>query len=217
MNKIFNILICISVFSATVFSQSDKKLTDSQRQEFEKQFTAKSKEIATLQCSFTQTKTSTILSQGAVSKGNMLYKNPSMLVWEYTQPTQSTLVVNGKSARLINERGKSIGNERILKQLGELIINMINGNSIADSKMFSSEVFETKNNQISVELKPIQKRLKDYYSLIKIKIERKTLMASEIIMEEKSGDKTVIVFGNLEMNKEIDNSKFKVTNTNAIR
>lgn len=210
MNKIFTIIIYISIFSTTIFSQNDKKLTDSQRKLFEKQFVAKSKEISTLQCGFTQTKTSTLVSQSAVSKGSMLYKNPSMLVWEYTQPTKSTLVVNGKSARLIDEKGKSIGNERVLKQLGELIINMINGNSITDNKMFSSEIFETKNNQILVELKPVPKRLKDYYNLIKIKIERNTLMASEIIMEEKSGDSTIIAFNNLEMNKVIEDSKFKV-------
>ena len=87
---------------------------------------------------------------------------------------------------------------------------MINGNSIVDNKLFTTEIFEIANNQILVVLTPQQRRLKDFYSTIKIKVDRNTLIATEISMDEKSGDNTVVSFTNIQLNKDIPTSKFKI-------
>jgi len=122
-------VVIVAMLSATVVSaQKPRKLTDTQRRQFEKEFIAKSKEIASLQCGFTQTKTSVLVAGSAVSKGNMYYSSPSMLAWEYVAPIKSVLVVNGKQTQLLDNNGKSVGNSQAIKQLGSLIINMINGN-----------------------------------------------------------------------------------------
>jgi outer-membrane lipoprotein carrier protein len=200
------ILLIISSLQA----QGTRKFTESQKQAFEKQFIDKSRSISTLQSAFIQTKTSTMVSQSAVSKGNMYYRNPSMLIWEYTSPSKSLLIVDGRSTRLLDENGNIVGNKNVSKQLGSLIINMINGNSIVDNKLFTTEIFEIANNQILVVLTPQQRRLKDFYSTIKIKVDRNTLIATEISMDEKSGDNTVVSFTNIQLNKDIPTAKFKI-------
>lgn len=200
------ILLIISSLQA----QNTRKFTESQKQAFEKQFIDKSRSISTLQSAFVQTKTSTMVSQSAVSNGNMYYRNPSMLIWEYTSPSKSSLIVDGRSTRLLDENGNIVGNKNVSKQLGSLIINMINGNSIVDNKLFTTEIFEIANNQILVVLTPQQRRLKDFYSTIKIKVDRNTLIATEISMDEKSGDNTVVSFTNIQLNKDIPTSKFKI-------
>ncbi len=211
MSKILIFLFFISFVVSGLYGQTNRKMSEEQRSEFEQQFIAESKNIATLRCDFIQTKTSTLVAQSAINKGVMLYKKPSMLVWEYTQSPKSTLVVNGKNAVLFNEKGKAIGNDRLIRQLGEMIINMVNGNSISDSKMFKAEAFYSHGGIVVFELTPIQKRLKDYYQKITIKIDLQTLIATEIVMSEKSGDSIAISLHNIQTNKEIPDNKFNTS------
>ena len=99
INIKLSVVIVAMLSAAVVSAQKPRKLTDTQRRQFEKEFIAKSREIASLQCGFTQTKTSVLVAGSAVSKGNMYYSSPSMLAWEYVAPIKSVLVVNGKYSR----------------------------------------------------------------------------------------------------------------------
>jgi len=165
--------------------------------------------MKTLQCSFVQEKTSTLVAEKSVSKGLLLYQSPSMLRWEYTDPTPSALILNGKNAVLLDKNGKPQGNANVLKQLGNIIISMINGDGLRQNKQFSTEVFDCEQDYLVI-LTPVQKRLKEFYQSIELKLNKETLLASEIVMNEKSGDKTVIYLNDKVLNKEIDNIKFAV-------
>jgi len=195
-----------------IFSQTGRKLSESERQDFEQKIIEQSKNIKTLQCSFIQEKISTLVSEKAVAKGILLYQSPDMLRWEYTEPKPSTLILNGNNAVLLNQDGKRLGNERMLKQLGGIIISMINGEGILQNKQFSSEIFDAgnKDKEIRIVLTPVQRRLKEFYKDIELEIDSKTLLANKIILNEKSGDKTVILLANKELNKEIPPEKFAI-------
>jgi outer membrane lipoprotein-sorting protein len=132
-----------------------------------------------------------------------------MLHWEYVNPTPSTLILNATNAALLNKDGKKTGNAKMIKQLGGLIISLINGDGIKNSKQFSTEVFET-DTQFSIVFTPVQKRLQEYFKSIELKIDKNTLLSPEMVMNEKSGDKTVIYLNNKVLNKEIPQSKFAV-------
>ena len=206
---IFTTILC-SVFCGNIFSQSGRKLSDDEREVFKQKIIEQSKKIETLQCSFTQEKTSMLVSGKAVAKGIMFYQSPSMLRWEYTEPTPSALVLNGNNAVLLDKNGKKIGNEKMLKQLGGIIISMINGNGIAQNKQFSPEFYEINNAEMLVVLMPLQKRLKDFYDKIELKIELKTMLATSITLDEKSGDKTVISLTSTVLDSEIPQNKFAI-------
>ena len=208
MKKTIYLTILLSVVCGNIFSQNGRKLTESERQVFEQKMVEHSRKIKTLQCAFVQEKTSTLVTEKAVAKGILLYQAPSMLRWEYTEPTPSTLILNGNDAVLLNKEGKKMGNEKMLKQLGGIIISMINGNGIAQNKQFSAEFYETGSSQMLVVLTPIQKRLKDFYNKIELRIDLKTMFADSITLDEKSGDKTVISLINKVLNVEILKSNF---------
>jgi len=208
MKKTIFITILLSAICGNIFSQTGRKLSESERQVFEKKMLEHSKKIKTLQCAFVQEKTSTLVTEKAVAKGILLYQAPSMLRWGYTEPTPSTLILNGNDAVLLNKEGKKMGNEKMLKQLGGIIISMINGNGIAQNKQFSAEFYETGSSQMLVVLTPIQKRLKDFYNKIELRIDLKTMFADSITLDEKSGDKTVISLINKVLNVEILKSNF---------
>ena len=210
MKKIIFTTILFSVFCGNISSQNGRKLSENEKQVFEQKMIEQSKIITTLQCIFVQEKTSTLVSEKAVAEGIMLYQSPSMLRWEYIEPMPSILILNGNDAVLLDKNGKKISNEKMLKQLGSIIISMINGNGIAQNRQFSSECYELDNAQILVVLTPIQKRLKDFYNKIEMKINLKTMLANDITLDEKTGDKMIISLKNTVLNSEISQDKFAI-------
>jgi outer membrane lipoprotein-sorting protein len=209
MKKLAVVLISALICN-NITAQSYKKLLNNEKQQFEQKLLDMSKKMKTLQCSFVQEKTSVLLNEKSVSKGIMLYKSANCLRWEYTEPNKAILILNGKNATLTDGNGKKLGNERMLKQLGELIVCMINGEGMKDSKQFSAEFCEFDKNTILMVLKPMQKRLKEFYASFQLKIDKNTMLASEIVMEERTGDKTIITLKDRKLDIEIDDSKFKI-------
>ena len=207
MRKTIFITILFSVICGNIFSQTGRKLSESEKSVFEQKMIERLKEIETLQCDFKQEKTSSLVTVKAESNGILLYQNPSKLRWEYLNPTPSTLIVNANNAVLLDKDGNKTGNNKMTKQLGGLIISLMNGDGIKDSKKFSTEVFET-DNQLCIIFSPMQKQLKDYFKSIELKLDKNTLLSPEIVMNEKSGDKTVIYMNEKILNKEIPQSKF---------
>ena len=195
------------VICGNTFSQTGRKLNESEKSAFEQKMIDRLKEIETLQCDFVQEKTSALLAEKAKSNGILMYRYSTMLRWEYINPTPSTLILNGNNAVLLDKDGKKTGNSTMIKQLGGLIISLINGDGIKDRKKFSTEVFET-DDQFHIVFTPIQKRLQDYFKSIELKLEKNTLLSPEIVINEKSGDKTVIYMDEKIINKEIPQSKF---------
>jgi outer membrane lipoprotein-sorting protein len=210
MKKFFLITLLLPAIYGIVFSQNSRKLNSEEQKKIEQRIVEISKNIKTLQCDFVQEKTSTLVSEKAVAKGILLYQSPSALRWEYTDPTPSTLILNGENAALFDKNGKKAGNEKMLKQLGGIIISMINGSGIDSNKQFSSEFYEIDNVQIVVVLTPIQKRLKEFYNNIELKIDSKSLLANEIVLNEKTGDKTIISLINKKLDSEISQNKFTI-------
>lgn len=209
MNKIFFTLLLFFIYGS-IFSQNGRKLNENEKHAFEQKIVEYSKTIQTIQCAFVQEKTSTLVSEKSVAKGIMLYQAPSKLRWEYTELMPSTLILTEKNAVLLDKNGNKTGNEKMLKQLGELIISMINGKGIAQNRQFSSMFYEINQTEMLVVLTPVQKRLKDMYQKIELKMDQKTMLANEIILHEKNGDFTHISFSNTILNSEISPSKFAI-------
>jgi len=194
----------------SVFPQAAQNTGESERKDVEQIMIDQLKTIKTLQCTFVQEKTSTLVKDKAVSKGNLFYQFPNALRWEYTDPSISTFILNGNNAVLFGKNDEKLGNEKMLKQLGVIIISLINGNAIAQDKQFKTAFYEVENDLIKIVLTPVTKRLKDYFTTIEMDIDVNTLLANEIVLNEKSGDKTIISLTNKEVNNEIPSSVFKI-------
>ena len=210
MRKEISITILFLMTCITVFSQQNRKFDEIEKQEFEQKIVENSQKIATLQCTFVQEKTSSLFVEKAVAKGILSYQSPSMLRWEYTEPSPSTLIINGNDAILLDRDGNKMGNEKMLKQLGGIIISMINGSGIVQNRQFSSELYPIDHAQILVVLTPLQKRLKDFYTQIELTIDLRTMLAHEILLVEVSGDKMVIFLTNKVLNSDFSQNIFAI-------
>lgn len=209
MNRTIVVISLFSMFYTSAFAQEGRKLNDGEKAVFEQKMMEQSQKIKTLQCDFVQEKSSTLVMEKAVAKGILCYQSPSMLRWEYRTPTPSTLILNGQNAVLLDKDGKRAGNEKAVKPLGNIIISMINGDGIKNNKQFSTEIFES-NNHFLITLTPVQKRLKEFYKSIALKVDKNTFLAFEILMNERSGDMIVIYLSNKKLNEKIGDKEFKI-------
>ena len=193
----------------SAFAQTGRKISENEKAALEKKMFQELQQVKTLQCNFVQEKSSSLVIDKAVAKGMMIYQAPSLFRWAYSEPTPSTLILSGNSAVLFDKNGERIGNEGMLRQLGTLIISMINGSSFTQqNRQFTAEFYERDNERLLVVLTPVQRRLRDLYNKIELHIDPKTMLANDITLYEKSGDMMVITMTNKVLNSDIPPNKF---------
>ena len=187
-------------------------ITGQEKTEIGKKIVTEAAKITSLQCKFEQEKSSVLLTEKSVSKGILMYKSPTSLRWEYTAPNRHVVVFHQGNAAMKDEKGTVIQANKLLKQLGNFIISAINGNSLTDNSNFQIEYYKNEKNKqiIWVKLIPIPKKLQEMYNSIQIKISTIDYLASEISMEEKSGDKMKIILSDKKINENIPTNSFSV-------
>ncbi|MDR2410947.1 MAG: outer membrane lipoprotein carrier protein LolA [Bacteroidales bacterium] len=205
------ILIGISFYSISQ-PQNYTLLTGTAKNNIETKIKTASQNISSMQCKFVQKKTSTLFSEQAVSKGILFYKSPDFLRWQYTEPNPLVLIFRENNAFIQNEKGTFINSNKMLKQLGNLIISNINGKGLTDNGNFKIDYYANENDKsiLWIKLTPVAKRLKEMYTSIQIKIATVDYLAMEIIMEEISGDKTTITFSDKKINIIISDNQFSI-------
>ena len=135
--------------------------------------------IAFLSAEFEQVKTSQLFTEPEVSRGQLTYRQPDYLRWEYTSPNAYVWEVDGAQGNVSPQ----------VRQLMNLILKSVSGAYLQPNEDF--EVVMTDN---IAELKPKRRELKQLFSKIVIRINLKTEIADEVVLYEKNGDETRIRF-----------------------
>ncbi|MCL2072944.1 MAG: outer membrane lipoprotein carrier protein LolA [Marinilabiliaceae bacterium] len=203
-NKIIVIIVVMLMFYINAFAQPNnvKLIDNEEKKSIENKLIESSQNIKSLQCNFKQEKTSTLLTEKSVFTGKLSYNAPLFLKWEYNSPLDFALIIDKNEIYIQNENGTNSNSNKMFKYLGEMIISVINGNILTDTKNFKTEYYnnEKDSETIIVKLIPVQKRVKDIFSAIQIKIDTKNWLANEIFMDEKSGDTTIIFLTHIKVN-----------------
>ena len=179
--------------------------------QFNKEFAAAAKNTHTIKSDFIQEKNLSMLSEKIVSKGKFWFSKDSKVRMEYTQPFNYTMVIN-KDRVYINDGQKentiSTKSNRIFQQIIKITLDCVQGTAI-QNKDFNTRVFDNKSNYL-VELNPVNKGIKDYFSRIKIFIDKKDYSVSSVEMVELSDDNTIIHFTNKSLNAPIPEQLFAI-------
>ncbi|MDR2835083.1 MAG: outer membrane lipoprotein carrier protein LolA [Bacteroidales bacterium] len=206
-----NIIIFFCLLAYNVISQNNigELLNESEKSNIVLTIKNNSASLKSLECSFTQEKTSTLINETTVLKGFMFYKNPAKLRWEYSEPEKFALIINNNKTVLKNGKNEIVKSDKMLKYLGNFIINAINSNCFSNTKNFNAEYYKKdKENLVIVKMIPVSKQLKQMFSNIIIELDNKTFLANKIIMNEVSGDNTTVIMINKKINSQIADSKF---------
>lgn len=207
MKKMFLFLMVI-MLGVNAFAQGTE-LTGDSRTEIVSKIEKAHKQLTSLSATFTQEKKSSLFTDKVVQKGKLQYKSPKQLRWEYTSPTVTTVIFNNGKVSLKNANGKVSAPNKMLNEMGSMIINTINGNFLKDNADFKARYYKNGKGEVTVILAPINKKIKSFYKNITIVLNASTLLADKVIMNEANGDVTTIDFASKKTNVALSDSLFK--------
>ncbi|MCB0456229.1 MAG: outer membrane lipoprotein carrier protein LolA [Flavobacteriaceae bacterium] len=176
---------------------------------FKKQVANASSTTTTIKSDFIQYKHLDFLDNAITTYGQLWYKSPNLVKWEYTKPYQYSVIFKGNQM-LVNDGGNksSIDMERskLFKKLSNLIVNSVQG-TLFDENDFETSFFITeKGNKVIFVSK--DEKLKKYITSFELVFNKKDATVIQIKMIEPSGDYTQIVFTHKEINTSLPSALF---------
>lgn len=210
--KRFITIISILIFCGQVFAQgtNDVEVTGEKKTALVSSIEKSHKELKTLSAQFTQEKVSSLLTEKVVQKGKLSYRSPKQLRWEYTSPKAMSVIFSNGKVLLKTSKGTVNNPNKMLNEMGGLIISTINGSFLTDNANFKARYYKnSKTGKILVVLTPINKRIKAYYSKMTITLDGKSHLAEKVAMHEVNGDVTTITFSDKKVNTTLSDSLFK--------
>jgi len=167
------------------------------------------KQLTSLSANFTQEKSSSLFTDKVVQKGKLNYKSPKQLRWEYTSPKAMTVIFSNGKVLLKTEKGTTSNPNKMLSEMGNMIINTINGSFLKENADFSTRYYKNKGGQYVVVLTTVNKKIKAYYKSISITLNNSTFLADKVMLTETNGDVTTITFSDKKTNATLSDSLFK--------
>ncbi len=205
MPKIFTILF--SLFAIAGFAQELKPAKNPEA--VKAAFVAVNQSIQTFASPFKQSKELSFMNKPLISTGEFYYQKNDRLRWEYLEPIQYVMLINGEQVR-IKEDGKvksySSAVNEIFKTVKEVILGCISGD-ILENPDYEASYFENKNTY-QVKLKPIKKDLQGFMKEVNIFIDIKEKCFSHLVLMDGSGDLTTIEFTKPKVNQELPKGIF---------
>lgn len=176
-----------------------------------KKFAEVSLNTIAIKSDFVQEKNLSMLSEKIISKGIFLFKKENKVRLEYRQPFHYLMVINNGKV-LIKDDAKStqmdMHKNKIFQQVNKIIVDCVHGTAL-NNPDFKVQIFEN-TNQLKLDMKPVSKGLKEFFSNILIFIDKKDYSVLKMQMNEISGDNTIITFTNKELNGKIADDLFAV-------
>lgn len=201
------LLFVFSVFN--VMSQPKGYVAVTNIAEFRMKMSEAAAKTNSLKSDFTQEKNLNVLDEKIISKGIFRFKKQKKVRMEYTTPFKYLFIINGEKITIRDSQKSSSFSARsnkLFTVINNIIIDCIQGTAL-DNKDFTSTVFENDKNYLIV-LKPVKKELREYFNDISVSLDKKDLSVSKLDMMEPSGDNTVILFQNKEINATIPDAEF---------
>ena len=168
--------------------------------------------IHSIDCRFTQVKTLRFLDDEMTSEGRMLFMaDGGRLRWEYQRPYSYTFVLNGDKAYMRSGQGRqqtvNVSQSRLFQGIAEVMMNSVTGRNLTSNKDFACTFF-TQGDVWVADLVPQRKEMKQMFSTIRLRFDSKRRMVSQVEMNEKRGDVTIITLKDIKTNETINQNLF---------
>ena len=203
--------ICYFIFCPLL---GQTKLTDEQGKLIIQRINEKTSSIKSMKCNFVQVKRIKLMKNEMKSKGVMFFLSPNKLRWQYDSPYKYIFILNGTSVKIISDKSSqniNLQENKIFRQISNIILNSIVGNHLNNTKDFMIEVWKT-NSTYSARLYPKKKELKSLYNYIELFFNLNLDMVKSVKMEEKTGDVSIINLINVEFNSLDSEDYFCISN-----
>lgn len=198
------IFVCFNCFSQPT---GFKPLADETA--FRKKISTTAQSTLTIKSNFVQEKNIQVVSEKIISKGTFKFKKQNKVRMEYLQPYRYLLIINNDKVSIKDEQKTnsfSSKSNKLFTIINNIIIDCVQGTAM-NNKNFTASVFSNDKNYLMI-LTPVKKDLGDFFKNISVYMDIKDGTVSKIDMLEPSGDNTVIIFTDKEINVSIPDAEF---------
>ncbi len=205
--RIINLFVFL--FSINMLAQTGP-LNDSEQQVFRSSVIGKSNDIQSFTAQFSQTRHMTMLEGEPQSRGNVYYKSPNTLKWEYTSPYNYKLLFKDSRLFIVEEGQLSqvdLSSNKLFEKMGELVAGSLNGKILMAEKDFNI-TYHQSGKFVKAIIIPKDQGLKGMFSEIWISFNTDHLIRS-VRLIDASGDYTEISMSNIKINQPIPSSVFE--------
>jgi len=207
MHKLITLVLIIGAFLSS--TAQEKPMSTSEIQSFKNNVKVSAKSITSIKSDFTQYKHLDILSNDIETNGQMVFKSPNLVKWQYTKPFSYSVIFKGEQL-LINDNGTKsnvdIGSSKLFKNLNELIVNSIKGDMFIEED-FNISYLKSDNYYKAIFI-PKEKAISSYIAQFELLFNKNKTQVFEVKMIEPSQDFTRIVFKNRVLNTPVSNAVF---------
>jgi len=184
------------------------KMTNVEASLLKEKVKSQAEKTNTISSDFVQYKHLDFLSNDIVTSGNLAFKNPDLVKWEYVKPFVYSVIFKNENL-YINDEGKksdvNLSSSKLFKQLNKLIVSSVKGDMF-DEKEFDISYFKQESTS-EVHFTPLNKKISKYIKAFHIQFNIQGDVV-EIKMIEPSDDYTRIVFSNRIINTPLSDAVF---------
>lgn len=204
---ILSIVAC-TLMLPNLFAQ-EQKLSANEITQFKNSVIKKSETIKSLKTDFVQYKHLSFLSNEIETSGNMVFQAPDLLNWRYTKPYQYSIVFQKGKIHINDQGNKSsfdASGNKMFENINKLIVGSVSGNMFDDQEFTIS--YHKNSTHYITKFIPKAKELKKVIAEIELHFPIRTMVVSQVILNESSGDYTKIIFKNQQINAKVSPSDF---------
>lgn len=156
--------------------------------------------------SFEQIKQLKALSRPLKSSGKLWLSSKQQLVWQMQKPIKSTLVLDGAEVTQFDKSDQKLQtpNNAIIGKISQVFLNLIKGDFNQLETNFEANL-ECQGEHWKLSLYPKEKTFENLFS--HLSIEGETYL-SQIVIEEKRGDLTILQLSRPENKKTFNTEKY---------
>jgi outer membrane lipoprotein-sorting protein len=160
---------------------------------------------------FGQVKRLNFLEEDVLSSGKFYFKKENLLRWEYTEPFQFLIIFKEDKIMVGSDDQAStyqISGNKMFEEINQIMLGVVNG-TILESESFLVEYFSGDDNYL-LKLIPQEESIGDFLNEIHLYLDKSDYSVNKLIMLEKSGDFTKIIFANKVLNEDLPDHIFGI-------
>lgn len=208
LNKLILLTLFAFIFQFSI-AQDESYQAVSDLQAVKEQLRTNSESTTSVSSNFIQEKHLTMMDEVLISEGRFLFKKENKVRWEYTDPINYAIIINGNKFT-INNDGKisefDAESNTLFKEVNKMIVMAIQGNFI-DNPDYDARFFENDKYILAV-LQPNNELLENILVSIEVYFSRMDNNVEMVKFIESGDDFTKTVFKNRKVNIDISDEQF---------
>ncbi len=160
---------------------------------------------------FTQEATVKALNKVQKAQGDVWFKKPGKMRWNYTRPTKDEIVSDGITIWFYNEEEKQVIESPLSEAIDApttttLISGLGNLKNLFDARFSKNTPAKGNDNTYFIDLLP--KENSDEYSLVTVEVDKDSMLVNTIYLYDPFGNLTTVKLNDMRINNGIPDSLF---------